>query len=119
MSIDDLIAISIGRFGLSILEAERLSNREFAILLKAQQVKEKDIERRLAVQSWYNQTVKGTKQRGKKQVPLFEKFSDFYDVEEEFYSLFIEKKESVKEKRKLSMADRNRLLQERKKGGKT
>ncbi len=104
-----------------MIEAERLSNREFTILTKAYEIRKQDEERAAATQAWFNQSVQSTEEkviRGKKQqVPVYKTFAQFYDSKNNFYNLFRESKENNKAKvqKKSTLAERNRRLNQRRK----
>ena len=62
-----------------------------------------------AIQAWFNQTVQATKGKGKSAKSAYRTFDDFYNHKNEFDKIF--KKDDVKPNNKrLSLADRNRRL---------
>ena len=65
----------------------------------------------IALQSWFNQTVQATTGSGKHVKPKYSKFNQFYDNEKNFKEIF---KNKSKQK-ELSIADRNKILNERRK----
>ena len=112
----DLVAICVGRFDLSLIEAKRCTPVDFEIYNQGYSIKTQEKTRLIALQAWMNQAVQRTKKRGKSTVSAFKDFNEFYDSEAEFNKLF---ESEISEKPKvLTLADKNRILsQRRKKGG--
>ena len=81
---------------------------EFGLYGLAYQVKKQDIRSNASYQSWQNQNVQATKGKGKNARSAYKKFSEFYDAEKDFESIFVT--EIQEKKRRLSMAERNRRL---------
>ncbi|MED4083868.1 hypothetical protein P4637_03190 [Halalkalibacterium halodurans] len=65
----------------SLQDAETLTLREYKIRMKAYRLKRIDREYDMHLQAWLNHQVTATKESGKKQVPVFKKFKNFYDYE--------------------------------------
>lgn len=99
---------------MSLIEAKRTTLAEFSLFETAYRIKQENIERNMAMQAWMNQTVQATKGKGKNTRSAYKTFNDFYNSEERFEAIFIPPQQ--KEEKRLSLADRNRLLN-RKKGG--
>lgn len=105
----------MGRFGLSLLEAKRLTPADFQIYMKAYSVRQEEDTRRIALQAWMNQTVQAKKKSGKTYRPIYKKFEDFYNSSEQFERIFRQEKNGRENKttnhgQKLSLADKNRIL---------
>lgn len=89
-----------------------MTQYEFLMYSLAYQVKVQGELFLSAQQAWLNQSVKATKKVGKGTKSAYKNFNEFYNYEKEFNSIF---KGASKRKEKLSIADRNRLLNQ--KGG--
>lgn len=94
---------------MTFLEASRTTLEEFEIYNMAYLIKQEDRRYNSAIQAWFNQTVQATKGKGKSARSAYKTFDDFYNHKEEFDKIF--KKDEVKPNNKrLSLADRNRRL---------
>jgi hypothetical protein len=60
--------------------------------MKAHALKQIDKEYDMHLQAWLNNQVKATKEVGKKYVPIYEKFKDFFDYEERINQVQSKKK---------------------------
>lgn len=90
-------------------EASRTTLEEFEIYNKAYLIQQEDMRYHSAIQAWFNQTVQATKGKGKSARSAYKTFDDFYNHKNEFDKIF--KKDEVKqENKRLSLADRNRRL---------
>lgn len=90
-------------------EASQTTLEEFEIYNTAYLIKQEDMRYHSAIQAWFNQTVQATKGKGKSARSAYRTFDDFYNHKNEFDKIF--KKEEVKPNNKrLSLADRNRRL---------
>ncbi|MCL1990913.1 MAG: hypothetical protein FWG67_08505 [Defluviitaleaceae bacterium] len=56
----------------------RVTLKQYFLMMKAVQLQLVDKQRDLHIQAWLNMQVKATKQRGKKTVPYFKTFNDFF-----------------------------------------
>ena len=56
----------------------RITLTQYYLMMKAIRLKLVDKQRDLHIQAWLNTQVKATKQRGKKTVPYFKTFGDFF-----------------------------------------
>ena len=81
---------------------------------KAYRIKQENIERNIALQAWMNQAVQATKGKGKNVRSLYRNFDEFYNAKTQFESIF---RPNRPKKKRLSLADKNRLLNQRKRGG--
>jgi len=54
---------------------------EYQLLMKAYALKQVDKQYEMHMQAWVNQQAKATKQKGKKTVPYFKDFKQFFDYE--------------------------------------
>lgn len=100
-------------------EAMRTTLEEFEIYNMAYAIQQEDKRLNSAIQAWFNQSVKAQKGRGKSARPAFENFEEFYNHKEEFDRIF-QKNQPTKETvppRKQDMAERNRLINQARKGG--
>ncbi|HHJ7666527.1 TPA: hypothetical protein ACQNA7_000677 [Streptococcus pyogenes] len=97
------MAIAIGRFGLGLKDAERLTWHDYCIYDLAYQVKMQEQETMLAKQAWFNQAAKATKGSGKSIKPAYKNFNEFYNAEKAFVSVF----GVAQETKRLSIADLN------------
>jgi len=93
---------------MTFLEASRTTLEEFEIYNIAYLIQQEDMRYHSAIQAWFNQTVQATK--GKSARSAYKTFDDFYNHKDEFDKIF--KKEEVKQvnNKRLSLADRNRRL---------
>lgn len=95
---------------MTFLEASRTTLEEFEIYNMAYLIQQEDMRYHSAIQAWFNQTVQATKGKGKSARSAYKTFDDFYNHKDEFDKIF--NKEEVKQvnNRRLSLADRNRRL---------
>lgn len=95
---------------MTFLEASRTTLEEFEIYNMAYLIQQEDLRYHSAIQAWFNQTVQATKGKGKSARSAYKTFDDFYNHKDEFDKIF--KKEEVKQanNKRLSLADRNRRL---------
>lgn len=98
----------MGQFGMSLLEAKRCTPADFEIYKLARRVKRQQEHETLALQAWFNQSVQATKKQGKKHIPKYKSFNEFYDSEEMFYSIF--HPDYKKPKQNITLADLNRRI---------
>ena len=84
---------------------------EFSTYQLAFQIRSQHEMYNIALQSWFNQTVQATVGSGKNVKPKYSNFNQFYDNEKSFKRIF---KHDSNQKR-LSIADRNKILNERRK----
>lgn len=91
-------------------EASRTTLEEFEIYNTAYLIQQEDRRYNSAIQAWFNQTVQATKGKGKSARSAYKTFDDFYNHKDEFDKIF--NKEQVKQvnNKRLSLADRNRRL---------
>ena len=89
-------------------EASRTTLEEFEIYNTAYLIQQEDRRYNSAIQAWFNQTVQATKGSGKSVKSAYRTFDDFYNHKKEFDKIF--SKEEVKQDKRLSLADRNRRL---------
>ncbi|MDN6670658.1 MAG: hypothetical protein L0L07_00035 [Staphylococcus equorum] len=83
--------------------------------MKAQALIQLDHQRDIHLSAFLNQSVQGTKKKGKKEVPLYPKFTDFFDYDKQKEAILgeiKEEKQTVKEKH-----IRELIKQANKKGG--
>lgn len=92
-----MIAISIARYNLSLLEAKRLTLSDFFIYKKAWEIRRQERREDMSYQAWRNREIKADKKVGKNYRPAFESFKDFYDSEKEFNQIFNPPQENKKE----------------------
>lgn len=59
----------------------RITLKQYFLMLKSYNLKRIDKERDMHWQSWLNLVVQNTKKQGKKTIPLFRSFDNFFDYE--------------------------------------
>ena len=64
--------------------------------MKAESLKRVDSEYEIHLQAWVSHQVKAEKKQGKKTVPVYEKFSQFFDYEKRINNVLKPKKEEKK-----------------------
>ena len=64
--------------------------------MKAKSLKRVDSEYEIHLQAWVSHQVKAEKKQGKKTVPVYEKFSQFFDYEKRINDVLKPKKEEKK-----------------------
>lgn len=99
---------------MSYIEASNTTLEQFHIYNTAYAIQQEDRRYQSAIQAWFNQSVKATKGKGKNAKSAYKDFKDFYNHKEEFDKLF-EPEQPAREI--LSLADKNRLLNQAMKGG--
>ena len=80
----------------TIEDAKRLTPYEYSLLMKAESMKRVDSEYEIHLQAWVNHQVKAEKEQGKKTVPIYKKFDQFFNYEERIDSILKPKKEEKK-----------------------
>lgn len=70
--------------------------------MKAHNLSRIDKQYEMHMQAWLNHQVTATKEQGKKQVPIFKKFTDFYDYEKELKQLEDENKSLNPQQKRLA-----------------
>lgn len=67
--------------------------------MKAYRLRHVDELYKMHLQAWLNNQATATKQKGKKTVPFFKSFDEFYDIQEEEKKILgISEKETVRKK---------------------
>ena len=66
----------------SFEEVDDLLLDEYLLLMKSYSLQRVDKEYDYHLQAWLSQQVQATEQRGKKSVPVYKNFKDFFDYEE-------------------------------------
>lgn len=119
-SIDEYKAIAMAFFDVSYLEACRMTYYEFSLRMLAYDIKQMKEVEKISLQAWRNQQAKATKITGsgknKKEISIYKDFNDFYNSKQSFNNIIYGETESQVNRKKLSLADRNRLLNKRKEG---
>lgn len=62
-------------------EIDRMTISEYELRLKVYRLKKLDEQEVLHQQAWANWQIQATKAQGKKEVPVYRKFQDFFDKE--------------------------------------
>lgn len=110
------MAICIGHFGLTLLEARRCTPVDFQLYTLAYEIKREEQVHLQAIQAWFNQSVQAVEEKGNKKNPQyvskFKTFEDFYDSQTMFNRLFNPDFKPKKSK-KITMADINRKINNR------
>ena len=70
--------------------------------MKAESLKRVDSEYEIHLQAWVSHQVKAEKKQGKKTVPVYEKFSQFFDYEKRINDVL----KPTKEEKKLTNLER-------------
>lgn len=60
---------------------DNLTIPEYNLLMKANALQQLDRDRDIHLQAYMNQLAKATEKKGKRQVPVYPTFKDFYDHE--------------------------------------
>lgn len=71
----------------SLYDVEVLTLEEYSYRMKAYNLSKVDYEYRMHMQAWLNHQVTLTEKVGKKTVPIFEKFEEFFDYGERIKAL--------------------------------
>ncbi len=95
---------------MTFLEASRTTLEEFEIYNMAYLIQQEDLRYHSAIQAWFNQTVQATKGKGKSARSAYKTFDDFYNHKDEFDKIFNKKEVKQVNNKRLSLADRNRRL---------
>lgn len=61
-------------------QIETMTLSEYYTRLEAYQLREIDDQKKIALQSWFNQTVQATKGSKKNPKPKYERFDEFFDA---------------------------------------
>ncbi|WP_249341836.1 hypothetical protein [Streptococcus hyovaginalis] len=107
------MAMLIARHGMSYQEAYNTTLVEFQVYNLAYAIQLEEKRHHLAIQAWFNQSVQATKGKGKNTKSAYKTFDDFYNHQEMFNSLFEAPKKQPKQVKVLTIADRNRLMNQR------
>lgn len=70
-----------------IREIERMTLYEYELRMTAWQLKTIDEDYNVHKQAWINRQVQATKTRGKKEVPYFKNFKEFFDYESQLQEI--------------------------------
>ena len=95
---------------MTFLEASQTTLEEFEIYNMAYLIQQEDMRYHSAIQAWFNQTVQATKGKGKSARSAYRTFDDFYNHKDEFDKIFNKKEVKQVNNKRLSLADRNRRL---------
>ena len=95
---------------MTFLEASQTTLEEFEIYNMAYLIQQEDLRYHSAIQAWFNQTVQATKGKGKSAKSAYRTFDDFYNHKKEFDKIFNKKEVKQVNNKRLSLADRNRRL---------
>ncbi|WP_206193300.1 MULTISPECIES: hypothetical protein [Virgibacillus] len=77
---------------------------EYALRIRAFRLQQVDKEYKMYKQAWINHQVTLTKEQGKKQVPIYKRFKDFFDYEKHLKEVTKPKRVSDKMKRLAAIA---------------
>ena len=91
-------------------EASQTTLEEFEIYNTAYLIKQEDMRYHSAIQAWFNQTVQATNGKGKSARSAYRTFDDFYNHKNEFDKIFKKDEVGQVKQKKMSLADRNRRL---------
>ena len=76
-------------------EACDMTFREYSFEIHAYRLRDLDARQRMHMQAWVKQQVKSTKEVGKKSVPAFKNFKEFFDYEKELREIEGKKKDKT------------------------
>lgn len=82
----------------SLYDIEILEFHEYALRMRAFNLSEVDKKYYMHLQAWLNHQVTATEERGKKQVPVFKSFKQFFDFEKELKEIEGEKVKQITDK---------------------
>ena len=101
-----MIAICIGWFGLSLIDAKRCTPDDFDIYMKAREFRRQEKREDMSYQAWKNREIKADVKSGKNYKPYFRKFKDFYDSEQAIKDII----SPQRKEKQLTSADMNKIL---------
>lgn len=107
-TVEDILAIHVGKFGMNLREARRSLPKDFPILLKSYDIASQEKEYYISLQAWQSQAVQATTGSGKNTKSKYRNFNDFYDNRARFNSAL--GRQEPEEENKLTLADRNRII---------
>lgn len=110
----------MGRFGMSLLEAERLTPYEYQRYSRAFSIRQEDQWYLLARLAFDREVVQSERKEGKNYVRVFQSFQDYYNYEEaidrifnsDIYILQQDKRTAEKRKKKQTAMEMNARLRE-------
>lgn len=98
----------------SLYDIKILTLYEYEAQMYAFRLKQVDKERDMHIQAWINHQVTSTKEKGKKQIPVYKKFDEFFDYEKQIREVESQgKKQSTKTDKDIRMARAFKLIGER------
>ena len=116
ITIDEQKALAIALFGVSALEASRMTLYEFELYSLAYEFKRQKEMETASFQAWQNNQAKAVKTIGSgknmKTKPYFKTFKAFYDSDKEF-NLILGLDNIKSARREISLADLNRRVNKR------
>lgn len=68
---------------------------EYEAKMYAYKLKQIDDEHKMHMQAWINHQVTATKEQGKKQVPVYKSFTDFYNYEKRIKEVEAQNKREI------------------------
>lgn len=80
-----------------------MSLLEYSLRMEAFRLQQVDKQNEMHLQAWLNNAAGATKEQGKKQVPVFKSYQDFFDYEKEL-------KEVMKERSSTKIDQKTRRL---------
>ena len=80
----------------------RMTIKEYSLRMKAYRLMHIDELYRMHLQAWLNNQATATKQKGKKSVPYFKSFDDFFNIVEEEKKILGTPKAEIGRSRSLS-----------------
>ena len=106
----------MAKFGMSYVDAQRCTSRQFEIEMTAYRLRRQETELNNRLNAYYTMVVQSTKGSGKSTTMLYEDFNDFYDASDEFDEALRRNSKEAKVNKRLSMAEINRMLNQQKGG---
>lgn len=91
-TLDDIVENAMRYLGYTFHEAECMTLREYSYEIHAYKLRQLDKRRDMHLQAYLSHVVTGVEKRGKKHVPVYPTFKDFFDFEKEERKLLQPKK---------------------------
>lgn len=66
-----------------IYDVYALDLHDYVLMMRGHRLRELDRQYEMHWQAWLNQSAQATKEKGKKHVPVFDSFKQFFDYEKE------------------------------------
>ncbi|WP_143804718.1 hypothetical protein [Paraliobacillus ryukyuensis] len=90
----------------NLYEVEVLTLYEYQLRMQAYRLSRVDHEYDMHMKAWLNNQVKGTKEQGNKQVPIYKKFTQFFDYEKRLKEIEKPLQQLTEQENKMAQAAR-------------